>query len=57
MLLLVFFSGPMEVNKVEILEYHWSEASCVKRVKVAVEVGLPPNSVAGCLQIKHISRT
>jgi len=56
-LLLVFFSGPMEVNKVEILEYHWSEASCVKRVKVAVEVGLPPNSVAGCLQIKHISRT
>ena len=57
MLLLVFFSGPMEISKVEILEYHWGKTSCVNRAKVAVEVGLPPDSVAGCLQIKHISRT
>jgi len=56
-LLLVFFSGPMEISKVEILEYHWGKTSCVNRAKVAVEVGLPPDSAAGCLQIKQISRT
>ena len=56
MLLLVLFSGPMEIQKVELLEYHWGRASCIKSVNEAVKVGLPPNTNIGCVRIKHITK-
>ena len=56
MLLLVLFSGPMEIQKVELLEYHWGRASCIKSVNEAVKVGLPPNTYIGCVRIKHITK-
>jgi len=55
-LLLVLFSGPMEIQKVELLEYHWGRASCIKSVNEAVKVGLPPNTSIGCVRIKHITK-
>ena len=56
MLLLVLFSDPMEIQKVELLEYHWGRASCIKSVNEAVKVGLPPNTNIGCVRIKHITK-
>ena len=56
-LLLIHFSGPMEISRVETLEYHWGRTSCIKRVNAAVKIGLPPNSNLGCVEIKNIKQT
>ncbi len=55
-LVLIFFSGPMEISKVELLEYHWNKKDCSNRVKQASEFGMPPNTNIGCIQIKHITK-
>lgn len=56
-LVLVLFSGPMEISRTEVLEYHWNFKDCSKRVDEARKVGLPKNSNIGCMNIKHISKT
>jgi len=55
-LVLIFFNGPMEISRVDLLEYHWNKESCSKRVIEADNIGLPPDTNIGCIQIKHISK-
>lgn len=56
LLLLVLFSGPMEIKHITILEHLPNRTECVKRVNEAVAVGLPPNTNIGCLEVKHLSK-
>ena len=56
-LLLVLFSGPMEIQRIQTLEYHWGRTNCINRVNDAVKIGLPPNTNIGGVQIKHITNT
>ena len=56
-LVLVLFSGPMEISRTEVLEYHWNFKDCSQRVDEARKVVLPNNSSIGCMDIKHISKT
>jgi len=55
--LLIIFSGPMEISKTEVLEMHWSEQKCVARITEAKEMGLPKNSNIGCIYLKEVSKT
>jgi 3-hydroxyacyl-CoA dehydrogenase len=57
LLLLVFFSGPMQIERVEILETHWTNQKCVERTVQAEKVGLPPNSNIGCIYVGSIKNT
>ena len=57
LLLLVFFSGPMQIERVELLETHWNHQKCVERTVEAEEVGLPPNSNIGCVYVGTIKKT
>ena len=57
LLLLVLFSGPMQIERVEILETHWSKQKCVERTVQAENVGLPPNSNIGCVYVGTIKKT
>ena len=56
LLLLVLFSGPMEIKYITILEHLPNRTECVKRVNEAVAVGLPSNTNIGCLEVKHLSK-
>ena len=56
LLLLVVFSGPMEIERITILEHLSSRMECVKRVNEAVKVGLPNNTNIGCVEVKHLSK-
>ena len=56
-LVLVVFSGAMQIDRMEVLETYWNEKKCMKRVKEAEKVGLPKNTNIGCLHIDGISQT
>ena len=53
---LVYFSGPMQIGKTEILEMHWDHNKCEKRVKDARGIGLPSNTNIGCVEVKGLSK-
>ncbi len=55
--MLVFFSGPMQIERVEILETHWNQQKCIERTVQAEEIGLPPNSNIGCVHVGSIKNT
>ena len=55
-LVLIFFSGPMEISNVEVLEHHWTLKDCSKRVREAKSYDMPPDTNVGCINIKHISK-
>ena len=57
LLLLVLFSGTMQIERVEILETHWSKQKCVERTVQAENVGLRPNSNIGCVYVGTIKKT
>jgi hypothetical protein len=57
LLLLVLFSGPMQIERVDILETHWSKQKCVERTVQAENAGLPPNSNVGCVYVGTIKKT
>ena len=56
LLMLVFFSGPMQIERVEILEMHWSKKECEDGTKHAQAVGLPIDSTVGCVYLKEVKR-
>ena len=56
LLMLVLFSGPMNIERVDILEIHWSKKNCEDATKHAEAVGLPIDSVMGCVYLKGVSR-
>ena len=56
LLMLVLFSGPMNIERVDILEIHWSKKNCEDATKHAEAVGLPIDSVIGCVYLKGVSR-
>jgi len=56
LLMLVLFSGPMNLERVDILEIHWSKKNCEDATKHAEAVGLPIDSVIGCVYLKGVSR-
>ena len=56
--MLILFSGPMEIKKIDILETHFKEDKCVARLKQAVKIGLPKDSNIGCIFLREtISKT
>ena len=55
-LLLVHFSGPMQIEKTEVLEMYWDHKKCEKRMKDAHSVGLPSNTNIGCVEVKGLSK-
>jgi hypothetical protein len=55
-LLLIYFSGPMQIEKTEVLEMHWDYKKCEKRLKDAHGVGLPNNTNIGCVEVKGLSK-
>ena len=56
-ILLIFFNGPMQIERSEILETHFSEQKCLARVKEAQNIGLPKNTNIGCIFIKGVAQT
>ena len=55
--MLILFNAPMQIERVEILETHWSKQKCVERTVQAEKVGLPPNSNIGCVYVGTIKKT
>ena len=56
LLMLVLFSGPMNVERVDILEIHWSNKNCEDATKHAEAGGLPIDSTVGCVYLKEVKR-
>ncbi len=56
LLMLVMFSGPMQIERMDVLETHWDEKKCVERVKQAVKIGIPKNSNMGCVHVDGVGR-
>jgi len=56
LLMLVLFSGPMNIERVDILEIHWSKKNCEDATKHAEAVGLPIDSTVGCVYLKEVKR-
>ena len=54
--MIIVFSGPMEINTVDVVETHWSEKACVSRVQKAQELGLPENTNVGCVHLKEVKK-
>ena len=57
LLLLVFFSGPMQIERVDILETHWNEKNCVQAVERTRDVGMPKDANIGCVYVGTIKKT
>ena len=57
LLMLIFFNGPMQIERTEILEMHWSQQKCISRTEEAKEIGLPPDSNIGCVYVGSIKNT
>ena len=56
LLILVIFNGPMDVKRMDILETHYAEKSCVSRLEQARELGLPSNANLGCIYLSAVSK-
>ena len=56
LLMLVLFSGPMEIERMDVLETHWDEKKCIARVKEAAKIGLPKNSNIVCVHVDGVGR-
>ena len=57
LLLLVLFSGPMQIERVDILETHWNEKNCVQAVERARDAGMPKDANIGCVYVGTIKKT
>mgnify|MGYP001286976375 CR=1 FL=1 len=55
-LILIIFSGPMEIERMDVLEIHWDEKKCIARAKQAVKTGIPENSNIGCVHVDGVGR-
>ena len=54
---IVAFAGPMQIERMDVLEAHIHEKKCIERVKDAEKVGLPKNTNIGCVHVDGISKT
>jgi|TARA_R100001530_G_scaffold113152_2_gene80151 hypothetical protein len=57
LLLLVLFSGPMQIERVEILQTHWDEKQCVRMANQVKKNDLPDNANIGCVYVGTIKKT
>ena len=57
LLLVIIFASPMQVEKIDILETHWSEKNCVEAVKHARNIGIPKEVNVGCVYVGTIKKT
>ena len=55
--MLVLFNAPMQIERVEILETHWSEKNCVQAVERARDAGIPKDANIGCVYVGTIKKT
>lgn len=55
-LLLVLFSGPMQVERVDVLEMYWTQQACIDRVIDAETIGIPQNMSVGCVHVREIAK-
>lgn len=56
LLLLVLFSGPMQIERMEIIGTHWNEKMCIDGANHAKEVGIPNNANVGCIRVKGVKQ-
>lgn len=54
LLILVLFSGPMQIDRMEIIATYWNEKKCVERATYAKEVGIPDNANVGCIRVEGV---
>jgi hypothetical protein len=57
LLMLVLFNAPMQIERVEILETHWSEKRCVQAVERVRNRGIPKDVNIGCVYVGTIKKT
>ena len=57
LLLLVLFSGPMQIERVDILETHWNQKNCVQAVERVRNIGIPKEANIGCVYVGTIKKT
>jgi hypothetical protein len=55
LLMLVLFHGPMQIERMQIVETHWNEKECVASAERAMDVGIPDNSNIGCVYVHGMS--
>ena len=53
-LLMIIFSAPYEIEKVEILNTHHSKKKCVEEINRALEMEVPRETSFGCVKIERI---
>ena len=55
LLILILFSGPEIVNRVEILKILHGKQECFSEVDRALNVGLPQHSSISCIKLSGVS--
>ncbi len=55
LLILILFSGPEIVNRVEILKILHRKQECFSEVDRALNVGLPQHSSISCIKLSGVS--
>ena len=50
----IVFSGPMKVERVDVIEIHWNKKQCVASTRKAEKIGIPVNISVGCVQVKGV---
>ena len=53
-LLMIIFSAPYEIEKVEILNTYHSKKKCVEEINRAIEMEVPRETSFGCVKIERI---
>jgi len=55
LLLFIVFSGPMKVERVDVIEIHWNEKECVTSTREAEKIGIPTNVSVGCIRVEGMA--
>jgi len=55
-LLMVIFSQPYEIAKVNILGTYYNKTACTDEVNRALSITVPVKTSFGCLKIKRLGR-
>ena len=53
-LLMIIFSAPYEIEKVEILNTHHSKKKCVEEINRALTFEVPKQTSFGCVKIERV---
>tara|TARA_R110002051_G_scaffold145415_2_gene218356 strand:+ start:1382 stop:1585 length:204 start_codon:yes stop_codon:yes gene_type:complete len=52
----IVFSGPMKVERVDVIEIHWNKTQCIESTKRAERIGIPTHVSVGCVQVEGIAK-